>query len=246
MVIHNRRLKVEEINMSKKELVRYYLLSQVLAKQLNQVRAAQLLELSDRQVRNLLKALKANGPEGIISKKRGKTSNRTLCPKFRSRVIALIQERYSDFGPTLAKEKLAEYHNITISNETLRKWMIEDKLWIPCQKRQCVHPLRLRREFFGELVQIDASHHYWFENRAEKCALIVFIDDATSKITSLFFCAKECIEGYFISLKNHIMKYGRPLGVYSDRHAIFGGSEKIYNAQFIRALKELDIESILT
>ena len=113
------------------------------------------------------------------------------------------------------------------------------------KKHQHIYPLRPRREFFGELIQIDASHHHWFENRADKCALIVFIDDATSKITSMFFCEIECLEGYFIAFKNHITKYGRPLGLYSDRHAIFGGSEKIHHAQFIRAIKELDIESIL-
>lgn len=236
---------MEEINMSENELERYSLLNQVVAKHLSQVEAARLLKLSDRQVRNLLKAFKDKGTQGIVSKKRGRTSNRALCPTFRKQVMALIQERYSDFGPSFANEKLAEYHNITLSNETLRKWMIEDNLWTPRQKSQCIHPLRSRREFFGELIQIDASHHHWFEDRAEKCALIVFVDDATGKITSLFFCEQECIEGYFIALRKHIIKYGRPLGLYSDRHAIFGGSEKIHNAQFVRALKELDIERIL-
>lgn len=231
--------------MSRKEIERSSLLSQVLAKQMTQVRAAQLLGLSDRHIRNLLHAQKTKGHQGIISKKRGKTSNRAFCPQFKSRVMDLVRERYSDFRPTLAMEKLAEYHGITISNETLRKWMIEGKLWVPHQKRRCIHPLRSRREFFGELIQIDASHHYWFENRADKCALIVFIDDATSKITSLFFCESECTEGYFVALRNHITKYGRPLCLYSDRHAIFGGSEKIHKAQFIRALGELNIESIL-
>ena len=95
------------------------------------------------------------------------------------------------------------------------------------------------------MIQIDASHHYWFEDRADKCALIVFIDDATSKITSLLFCAAECLEGYFATLKDHIIKYGRPHCLYSDRHAIFGGSDRIRHAQFIRAIKELGIENIL-
>jgi hypothetical protein len=113
------------------------------------------------------------------------------------------------------------------------------------KKRQNLHPIRPRRDYFGELIQIDGSHHHWFEDRAEKCVLIVFIDDATSKITSLFFCAKECLQGYFIALREHILKYGRPLSLYSDRHAIFGGSDRIHHAQFIRATKELGIGSIL-
>jgi hypothetical protein len=159
--------------------------------------------------------------------------------------MALVKECYPDFGPTFAVEKLFEYHRIKLSNETLRKWMIEEHLWISKKKRNHIHPQRPRREYFGELIQIDASHHRWFEDRADKCALIVFIDDATSKITSLNFCPSECLEGYFSALEIHVKKYGRPLSLYSDRHAIFGGSDRIHHAQFIRALKELKIESIL-
>lgn len=236
---------LEEVAMTQKELDRYSLLRQVLSKQLSQARAAQLLGLSDRQIRNLLKALKLKGPQGIVSKKKGKPSNRAADAKFKNEVMTLVKEKYPDFGPTFACEKLIKHHNITISNETLRKWMIEKSLWIPRKRRSHIHPLRPRREYFGELIQIDGSHHYWFEDRGEKCVLIVFIDDATSKITSLFFCSTECLQGYFTALQKHITKYGRPLGLYSDRHAIFGGSDKIHHAQFIRALKELEIESVL-
>lgn len=231
--------------MTRIEVDRYSLLKQVLSKQLTQVHAAQILGLSDRQVRNLLKKVKLEGPEGIVSKKRGKASNRALNSKFKSQVMDVVKEKYSDFGPTFAKEKLQQYHRINISTETLRKWMIQEGLWLPRQKLHRIHPLRARREYFGELIQIDASHHLWFENRAEKCALIVFIDDATSKITSLFFCPSECLEGYFSALEIHLKKYGRPLELYSDRHAIFGGSDKIHHAQFVRALNELGIKRVL-
>jgi hypothetical protein len=243
---------VEEINMqeivemSKKELDRHHIIKKLLSKQLTQKKAAELLNLkSDRQVRNLLTNYKQNGVKGLISKKRGKPSNRSYDYIFKSRVMALVREKYPDFGPTFATEKLFEYHNITISEETLRKWMISEHLWVQKKKRVCIHPLRPRREFFGELIQIDASHHHWFEDRGDKCALIVFIDDATSKITSLHFCATECLQGYFTALKDHVIKYGRPMALYSDRHAIFGGSDRIHHAQFIRAIKELGIESIL-
>jgi hypothetical protein len=147
--------------------------------------------------------------------------------------MALIREKYPDFGPTFASEKLLEYHSIKISEETLRKWMIKENLWVSRKKKVHLHSSRPRRDFFGELIQIDASIHLWFEDRGEKCALIVFIDDATSKITSLFFCKSECLQGYFNGLEIHIKKYGRPCAVYSDRHAIFGGSDKIHHAQFI-------------
>jgi transposase len=236
----------EIIQMSNKELDRVHVIRKLVDKQITQRKAAKLLGLkSDRQVRNLVIRFIEHGSKGLVSKQRGKPSNRTLDHKFKKRVMVLVREKYPDFGPTFAVEKLLEYHSIKVSNETLRKWMMEEHLWISRKKRSRIYPLRPRRDFFGELIQIDASHHLWFEDRSGKCALIVFIDDATSKITSLYFCASECLQGYFSALKIHVKKYGRPLSLYSDRHAIFGGSDRIHHAQFIRAIKELGIESIL-
>lgn len=235
----------ETFQMSNKELDRHVLLQQLLKKQIRQNKAAELLGISTRQVRNLVYAYKKEGTKGIISKHRGKPSNRSYDGKFKAQVMVLIREKYPDFGPTFATEKLKEYHNLSISNETLRKWMIEERLWTPRKSRRRTHPVRPPREYFGELIQIDASTHYWFEDRGEKCALIVFIDDATKTLTSLHFCKTECLEGYFQALRQHLLRYGRPRGFYSDRHSIFGGNDNIKQAQFIKALKELDIESIL-
>lgn len=235
----------EMLEMSKKELDRYTILQKILNKELKQKIAADLLGISDRQLRNLLTRFTQEGVKGLISRKRGKPGNHQKPKEVKQSILALIKERYPDFGPTFAREKLIQYHNLTVSDETLRQWMIQENLWKPRKSRRCLHPLRPRREYFGELIQVDASHHHWFEDRGEKCALVVFIDDATSRITSLFFCKSECLEGYFTALKNHLIKHGRPRGIYSDRHAIFGGSDKIHHAQFIRALKELDIESLL-
>jgi hypothetical protein len=236
----------EIIQMSKKELDRAHIIRKLLDRQITQQKAAELLGLqSDRQVRNLVAQFKQFGDKGMISKQRGKASNRSFNHKFRKRVMVLVKEKYPDFGPTFAVEKLLEYHGIKISDETLRKWMIEEHLWISRKKRSRIHPQRPRREFFGELIQIDGSHHHWFEDRADKCVLIVFIDDATSKITSLYFCASECLQGYFTALETHVKKYGRPMSLYSDGHSIFGGSDRIQHAQFIRAIRELGIESIL-
>lgn len=235
----------EILQMSEKEIDRYHIIKQVVGKQITQVKAAELMGLKERQVRNLITAFIAHGKQGLISKRRGKPSNRTYQLRLKSQIMCLVRERYPDFGPTFAAEKLKEYHSIKISNETLRSWMIEDHLWIPRKRRSRRHPPRARREYFGELIQIDTSTHLWFEDRGEKCALVVFIDDATSKVTALHFCPSESLSGYFKGLEKHLLKYGRPRGLYSDRHSIFGGGDHMHHAQFIRALNELDIRSLL-
>ncbi|MEM7496162.1 MAG: transposase, partial [Myxococcota bacterium] len=101
----------------------------------------------------------------------------------RQRGVQLIRDRYSDFGPTLAREKLAELHHIKISRETLRKWMMDEGRW-KGRKRKApkLFHLRARRPQFGDLVQIDGSPHDWLEDRAPRCTLINFVDDATGKI----------------------------------------------------------------
>jgi hypothetical protein len=235
----------EVVKMSDKELHRYGLILKVIEKRITQKQAAELLHLSDRQVRNLITCYIRNGAKGLTSKQRGKPSNRAFSPKLKSNVMALIREKYPDFSPTFACEKLLQYHDIKISKETLRKWMMQGNLWISRKHHNRLHLSRPRRDHFGELIQIDASIHPWFEDRGEKCALIVFIDDATSRLTSLFFCESECLNGYFNGLEIHIKKYGRPCGLYSDRHAIFGGGNNMKQSQFTRALRELDIKNIL-
>ena len=235
----------EILQMSEREIDRVHIIRQVIDKQITQLKAAELMNLKERQVRNLIAAFFKEGKKGLVSKRRGRPSNRAYQQKFKSQVMALVAERYPDFGPTFAVEKLKEYHSIKISKETLRSWMIEKHLWIPRRRRGRSHPPRPRREYFGELIQIDASIHSWFEDRGEKCALIVFIDDATSRVTSLHFCPSETLSGYFKALEKHVIRYGRPRGLYSDRHSIFGGGDHMHHAQFIRALKELDIKSLL-
>lgn len=235
----------ETYRMSKEELEKHVIIQQVADKLITQVKAAEILKLSDRQIRNLLKKLKNEGPSGFMSKKRGKKSNNSYCPDSVNLMISLIKEHYSDFGPTFAREKLFENHGIEVSVETVRKYMIEHHLHIPRKSRAKLHQTRPRRDNFGELIQADASIHAWFEDRGEKCALIVFIDDATSKITSLYFAKSECLEAYFTALNLHIARYGVPLGLFTDRHSIFGGADNIKNAQLVRACKELDIEHIL-
>jgi len=231
----------ELITMSRKELDRTSLLRQVLAKKLTQVQAAKLVGLSERQVRNLLRNYQKHGPEALLSKKRGRPSNRSLEPSFKENVMQLVRSRYEDFGPTLAAEKLWENHQAKISKETLRQWMIAGHLWIGKTQQKKLHPLRQRRMCFGEMLQGDGSHHDWFET-GEFCCLMFFIDDATSRITAARFETEETLNGYFEILHEHLSRFGVPRNIYTDRFSVFESSMKKENlTQFRRALARLDI-----
>jgi transposase len=214
-------------------------------KKLSQKKAAELLKISDRQVRNLLDKIEDQGPKALVSKKRGKPSNRTIHSSVKQQVLSLIQTKYEDFGPTFIVEKLQQHHQINLSDETIRQWMSQINLWIPKKKRRKTHPLRKRRDCVGELIQIDGSHHAWFENRGPECVLLVFIDDATGQLTSLHFSEGESLEGYFAALKKQLLKHGRPRAFYSDHFSVFEGTVYKDNlTQFTRALKTLDIQLI--
>lgn len=136
--------------------------------------------------------------------------------------IRLVKHHYRDFGPTLAQEKLVELHHIYFSTETLRKLMIEANLWIPraLRKKRAYQP-RNRRDCYGELIQIDGSSHRWFEDRGPKCTLLVFIDDAASKLMELQFVPEECTFTYFESTKRYLLKHGKPIAFYSDKLSVF-------------------------
>ena len=153
--------------------------------------AGQLLGLERRQVFRLLKAYRIEGPTGLISKRRGRRSNRRKPEALRRTVLTIIRQWYWDFGPTLAAEKLYEDHGIAVGRETLRQWMIEAGLWRDRKQRKQVHQPRPRRECVGELVQVDGSEHWWFEDRGPQCTLLVFVDDATSRLMHLQFVESE-------------------------------------------------------
>nr|ULG15963.1 Sea27 [Serratia proteamaculans] len=169
------------VTMSDKELVRAQIIQSVCEKRLRRRDAAGQLDLSERQVQRLMDKFRLSGTLGLASLKRGKPGNHNLPEQLRMKVLALLRENYSDFGPTLATEKLSERHQISISVETVRHWMIADGLWVPHARRKSrVYQPRYRRDCLGELIQIDGSHHDWFEGRASKCCLLVYIDDACS------------------------------------------------------------------
>jgi transposase len=219
--------------------------------------AAQQLGRSERQVWRLLRAFRSAGAAGLISKKRGRPSNRRTAAAVRAAVLWVVRHNYADFGPTLAAEKLAADHGFSFSSETLRKWMIVDGLWRDRKQRRRVHQPRPRRECVGELVQVDGSEHWWFEDRGPQCTLLVFVDDATSRLMHLQFVESESTPvqargrpfAYFDAARAYLEAWGKPVAFYSDKHGVFrvnhpgalGGDGM---TQFGRALHALNIDII--
>lgn len=237
--------------MSAKEITRLEVMQRLKDKRLLQKEAAGLLGLSVRQVKRLWRKYRKQGVKGLISARRGKASNHRLDAGIAQQVLDLIKQKYSDFGPTLAHEKLQEVHHLPISRESVRKLMVEEGLWKPRRAKQpAVHQMRERRACFGELIQIDGSDHAWFEERGERCTLLVFIDDATGKLVELYFVPEETFFGYCEAGRHYFERYGKPLAFYSDKHGIFrvnmpqplGTTNGL--TQFGRAMQELDIQII--
>jgi hypothetical protein len=234
--------------MSGRELQRIEVLSEVLARRRTEISAASILGLSTRQTRRLLAAYRDGGGGALIHKARGRTSNNVLIPGIREYVIELVRSRYADFGPSLAAEVLFEKDGVKVSRETLRRWMVEDGLWLSRKQRRIFHQPRLRREAYGELIQIDGSEHRWFEDRGAPCSLLVFIDDATGKLMQLRFVPSESTSSYFDCLRGYLEAHGCPVAFYSDKHTVFRMNRDAQGGQgmtqFGRALAELNIEII--
>ena len=189
-------------------------------------------------------------PTSLLSKHRGKPSNHRLPAEVRTLALSIVRERYADFGPTLAAEKLAEHHGCSVSRETLRGWMIADGLWQDRRHRlPSPHQPRRRRDCLGELVQIDGSEHAWFEDRGPPCTLLAFVDDATSRLMQLRFVTSESAFDYFRTTRAYLEEHGKPVAFYSDKHGIFRVNSKEAAGgggvtQFGRALLALNIDII--
>jgi len=235
--------------MSDGELARLEVLRDLDQKRLTTETASQLLRLKRRQVFRLLKAYRIEGPTGLISKRRGRRSNRRKPEALRRTVLTIIRQWYWDFGPTLAAEKLREDHGIALGRETLRQWMIESGLWLDRKQRKRIHQPRPRRDCVGELVQVDGSEHWWFEDRGPQCTLLVFVDDATGRLMHLQFVESESTFAYFHAARAYLQAWGKPVAFYSDKHGVFrvnhpgalGGDGM---TQFGRALHALNIDII--
>lgn len=208
--------------MSPVERERSHLIRQSQEKQVSQRAASERVGIGVRQFKRLVRLWKQHGDAGLVSRQRGRPSNNRLAAEPRERMAVLLRDHYADFGPTLAREKLLEREGIEVSAETVRRMQIDLGLWRPKRRRaKRVFQLRERRPRFGELIQIDGSPHAWLEDRGPRCTLIVFIDDATGRLTALHFALSETTRAYLEALRSHVLAHGRPLAFYSDRHGIF-------------------------
>src|ERR1700692_3380371 len=238
------------LSMSKQEFTRLDVLLRVQSGRLRVADACALIGLGRRQVFRLLRGFKQDGAATLLSKRRGRPSNRRLPDEVRTLALSLVRERYPDFGPAFATEKLSELHGCKVSRETLRGWMIADGLWVDRRHRlPSPHQPRRPRDCLGELVQIDGSEHAWFEARGEACTLLAFIDDATSRLMQMRFVASESAFDYFRTTRAYLEDTGTPVALYSDKHGIFRvnakdavGGDRI--TQFGRALSDLNIDII--
>jgi len=235
------------------EIKRLHVIQKVVERVIKQVEAAAILSLSSRQIRRIIKRIRLEGDKGIIHKSRGRPSNRRIPGKIRDKVIQLYRKQYQDFGPTLASEKLLERDGIRINDETLRMWLMESGDWKKSRKTRGHRQWRERRHHDGEMVQMDGSHHDWFEGRGPWCVLMGYIDDATGEAFGRFYPYEGTIPA-MDSFRRYIKKNGLPMSVYLDKHTTYKSTAKptiqdeLNNTQplseFERALKELGVEVI--
>ena len=237
---------MDKLIMSRKEREQLKVFEKLVAGEITQAVASQMLDVSERWVRKKLKRYREQGDVGLIHQSRGKPSTKRWNERERAIAIDLLKSDWHGFGPTYTAEKLKELKRIHVSDETVRRMMITEGLWVAGKRKQKHRQRRERKLMVGILVQLDGSPHDWFEGRAPKCTLLVFIDDATSRILWLAFVESESFDGVAGATKKYIEKCGRPIAFYVDHGSTFSVNlnnpdrEKI--TQFERILKELVIE----
>lgn len=247
-------MRKDVITMSKKELKRLPIIHRVIEKRLTQVKAAEMLDLSDRQIRRIVKKIEGDGDAAIVHGNRGRESPFKMSEEREEEIMAIVEKRYYDYGPTFAAEKLLECEDIRVSKEKLRQLMIGHDIAYPKrrQKRK-VHQWRERKHHMGEMIQMDGSDHDWLEERGSRLVLMGYIDDASNKIFGRFYE----YEGTFSamdSFKRYMIKYGIPFSLYMDRHSAYKTTRQpnleedlkgeFAKTQFARLLGELDVKII--
>ena len=240
------------LTMSKRELGRYDIIKRLIEEEINGTEAAGLVGLSVRQTKRLKAAVLAGGPEGLIHKNRGRTSNRGIPEKERDKIVKLLNEKYHDFWPTHASEKLSELHNIKHDPKTIRSIMIKEDLWKPRKTKNKEHrEWRQRRAFYGEMEQFDGSYHKWLEDRVEgKQCLLLSVDDATGDITHGKFDTDEGVFPVFGFWREYVEQNGKPMSIYTDKFSTYKMTQETAlnnhdtKTQFQRAMAELGIEPI--
>ena len=244
----------ERILRSQKERDRLKVLHEASQRQITQKQAAEEIGVTERWVRKLLARMRKEGDRAVVHRLRGRQSNRKIAERVREKAVALVKREYGDFGPTLAREYLAERHGIEVSRETLRQWMMGVQLWKPRRARiEQVHTWRPRRAQCGELVQWDTSEHDWLEGRGESLYLMAMIDDATSRAKARFV-RHDSTEENLRLLRAYLRRWGRPGAFYTDQASLFRtprvpqAEEQLEGqrprTQIGRALQELGIEWI--
>lgn len=244
----------ELLTMTSGELDKLRVIRQVLERKLKWHEAARQLRLSTRQIARLCIRVRSEGNKGIIHRLRGRASNHQLSAGLMEEAMRLVKKHYPDFGPTFANEKLRQHHHLSLSTWTLRQAMIQAKLWRPRHRKERHRAWRARRSCVGELIQLDGSEHAWFENRGPKCVLLLYIDDATSRLLYGEFVGVEDTETLLRTTKTYLKRYGRPVAFYVDKDSIYKVNrqatieEQLQDtaplSQFTRAMRELDIEVI--
>lgn len=239
------------VGLTMRDLDRLKVIQEAIDGRLKIVQAAEQLDLTDRHVRRLCANVRKHGPGCLAHALRGKPSNNRTDEDLVDRALALVKEHYQDFGPTLASEKLLERHGVDLSAPTLRRRMIPAGMWRPRRYKKRHRAWRPRKACMGELVQVDGSDHDWFEGRGPRCTLIVFIDDATSRILWAEFAKVEDTLTLMRLAGSYLRRRGRPWAFYVDRDSIYTINkgqlvgeqlrEEQPLTQFTRAMRELDI-----
>jgi hypothetical protein len=243
----------EIIAITQEELKRLHLVRKAIDKSITQAEAAGIIGVCLRQAQRIVKTVRIEGDKGVIHKSRGQPSNRALPDKIKDRVLRLYKEKYPDFGPTLGSEKLFEIDKIKINDETLRLWLLQAAIPYKKRKKRPHRQWRERKHSLGEMIQMDGSHHDWFEGRGPACVLMGYIDDATGRPFARFYPYEGTLPA-MDSFKRYIEKHGLPVSIYLDKHSTYKSTKKqtveeeLNNAepmsQFSRAAKELGIDVI--
>jgi hypothetical protein len=243
----------DRIMMSGKELRRVHVIRHAMEHKITQVKAGALLGLTPRQIRRLIMRVRHEGEAGLAHRGRGQPSNRRIAEPIKAKILRLYTTRYGDFGPTLAAEKLAERHGITLSDETLRLWLRAQGIDHFTRRKRPHRAWRERRGHRGELVQVDGSHHDWFEGRGPRGVLMAYIDDASSRVYARFYEYEGTLPA-MDSFQRYVTRYGVPLAVYADKHTTYQSpapptvDDQLAGvkptSQFGRALGELGVELI--
>ncbi|KKL12638.1 hypothetical protein LCGC14_2533770 [marine sediment metagenome] len=246
-------MREDFITLSKREIERLRIIHRVMGKQMTQVKASELLGITDRQVRNIIDKIRNNGDGAIAHGNRGRVAANKMPAELEARIGGIVKRRYPDFGPKFASEKLEEREEIKISKEKLRQIMIAKGLWRVRRRRKEVHQWRERRAYYGEMVQMDGSHHDWLESRGPELVFMGYIDDATNRVFG-FFYDYEGVYPAMDSFKRYISLYGLPKSLYLDKHSTYKTTRqpdtdellrgKVAETQFERACGELEIEVI--